>query len=254
MRTTNTLRLTKWIALAATIATLAACSAKPAMEMPSAEAPAAPMPQPVMAITDSPDWMPLFDGKTLTGWRAFNGDGAPKGWTVTSDGELHFAAGTANGQNAMTTKAFADFELELEWKVAEGGNSGIFYRVSEQVDTIHHLALEYQVLDDANHNDGGSGLTSAGSNYALYAPTQKVVRPAGSWNHTRIVAKGKKLQHWLNGKIVVECEVDSDDWNARKAESKFADFPMYGKMTAGHIALQDHGDDVWYKNIRIRTF
>jgi hypothetical protein len=197
---------------------------------------------------DSPDWRPLFDGKTLAGWRAYKKDKAPDGWKA-QDGML---VRLADGGDIVTTDEFADFELALEWKVSEGGNSGIFFRALETSQLIWHNAPEYQVLDNARHKDGASSLTSTGACYALFPPSRNVMRPAGDWNDTRILARGTHVEHWLNGVKIVEYEIGSADWKARVAASKFKVYPGFGEQPKGRIGLQDHGDVVWYRNIRIR--
>jgi hypothetical protein len=194
-------------------------------------------------------WRALFDGKTTAGWRGYRAREMPGGWQVV-DGAL-----TRVGQagDIVTTDQFANFELALEWKVAPGGNSGIFYRVTEEADHAYETGPEMQVLDDARHQDGGSRLTSAGSLYGLYAAPAGVVKPAGEWNAVRIVVNGSHVEHWLNGVKVVEAEMGSPDWERRVRESKFKEWPGFGRAARGHIALQDHGDWVAYRNIKIKV-
>jgi len=194
-------------------------------------------------------WRLLFDGETLDGWRVFGRDGMSEGWAVV-DGNLTRVADGA--RDIITLDQFQDFELSLEWMVEEGGNSGILYRVSEEVDRIFEGAPEMQVLDDANHVDGGDPRTSAGANYALHAAPRGVVRPAGEWNQARIRVEGNHVTHWLNGVVTSEYELGSGDWKARVAASKFAQWPEYGTYGVGHIGLQDHGDRVSYRDIKIR--
>jgi hypothetical protein len=153
----------------------------------------------------------------------------------------------------ITDDEFGDFELALEWKVSEGGNSGIMYRVVDAHEATYQSGPEMQVLDDARHPDGRSRLTAAGAAYGLYPAPAGVVKPAGEWNQVRIVVKGGHVEHWLNGRKVVEYELWSPDWKARVANSKFAQWPSYGLAKKGHIALQDHGDRVAYRNIRVRA-
>jgi hypothetical protein len=194
-------------------------------------------------------WRALFDGKTAAGWRGYKQREMPRGWQVV-DGAL---TRVGEGGDIITTDQFEDFELALEWKVAPGGNSGIFYRVTEDGDRSYHSGPEMQVLDDARHRDGGSRLTSAGSLYGLYAAPAGVVKPAGEWNAVRIVVNGSHVEHWLNGVKVVEAEIGSPDWEKRVGESKFKEWPTYGRAQRGHIALQDHGDWVAYRNIKIKV-
>jgi Domain of Unknown Function (DUF1080) len=197
----------------------------------------------------SGEWLILFDGQSLEAWRGFKKDRVPAGWQVV-DGEL---TRVGEAGDLITREKFGDFELELEWKVAEGGNSGIMYRVTEDAGATYETGPEMQVLDDVRHKDGQSRLTSAGSAYGLYAAPAGVVKPAGEWNAVRIVVRGSQVEHWLNGTKVVEYQLESPDWESKVAASKFKDWPGYGRAASGHIALQDHGDRVAYRNIRIRT-
>jgi hypothetical protein len=196
-------------------------------------------------------WQVLFDGTSTDAWRGYRKDALPGGWKAI-DGSL---TRVARAGDIVTREQFADFELALEWKVASGGNSGIFYRVAEapELETVWQSGPEFQVLDDAEHRDGGRAETSAGACYGLYPAPRGVVRPGGEWNETRIVVAGTHVEHWLNGRKVVAYELGSPDWQARVGASKFADLPRYGREPRGHIALQDHGDWVAYRNIRIRA-
>ncbi len=194
-------------------------------------------------------WRLLFDGQTTDGWRGFRATDMPQGWRVV-DGTL---ARVAPGGDIITVDQFADFELALEWRVGPAGNSGVFFRATEDVPRIYEGAPEMQVLDDERHPDGQSPLTSAGANYGLDPAPRGVVRPAGEWNEARIVARGAHVEHWLNGVKVVEYELWTPEWEARVTNSKFAEWPSYGRAANGHIGLQDHDDPVAYRNIKIRT-
>jgi hypothetical protein len=205
-------------------------------------------PGPTQSPNDSGGWRPLFDGKTLAGWRGFKKADAPAGWKA-QDGMLVRLAG---GGDIVTVDEFGDFELALEWKVSEGGNSGIFYRALETTELIWHNSPEYQVLDNSRHKDGKDPLTSTASCYALFPPAKDVARAPGQWNETRILARGRHVEHWLNGVKVVEFEIGSDEWNKRVAASKFKVYPSFAEQPKGRIGLQDHGDLVSYRNIRIR--
>ena len=193
-------------------------------------------------------WRLLFDGRSLDGWRGYNMEGMPGGWAV-EDGML---TRVGPGGDIITEAQFADFELAIEWRVEPGGNSGVFYRAAEGEERIYHSAPEMQVVDDANHRDGQSPLTSAGANYGLHAAPRGVVRPAGEWNDSRIVVRGSRVEHWLNGTKVVEYELGSVEWAALVGDSKFVEWPAYGQAARGHIGLQDHGDRVWYRDIKVR--
>ena len=194
-------------------------------------------------------WRLLFDGETLDGWRVFGQEGMSEGWGV-QDGSLSRVANGA--RDIITVDQFTDFELSLAWKVEECGNSGIFIRASEEVRRIFEGAPEMQVLDDACHVDGQNPLTSAGANYALHPAPRGVVRPAGEWNEARVRVQGNRVTHWLNGQQIVDYELGTDEWKALVAASKFAEWPEYGTFGTGHIGLQDHGDPVWFRDIKVR--
>lgn len=194
-------------------------------------------------------WRLLFDGTSLSGWRGYGRQDMPAGWTAR-DGML---VRESRAADIITTERFRNFELALDWMVHAGGNSGIFYRAAEGHEAIYFSAPEMQVLDDAVHADGRSPLTSAGAAYGLYPAPRGVVKPAGEWNAARILVNGRHVEHWLNGRKVVEYELHSADWKARVAASKFSEWPAYGQAPEGHIGLQEHGDWVAYRNIRIRT-
>lgn len=192
----------------------------------------------------------LFDGKSLEGWQSRQGGPPSQGWAVV-DGSLTFVPG-AQGGDIRTQGQFADFDLRFDWRASPGGNSGVFYRCSTGPNR-EWLAdgAEYQILDDAGHPDGRSRLTSAAAFYAVYESPAGVVRPGGVWNEGRIVCRGPQVEHWLNGRLVVSYTTGSEDWKRRKAATRFAGTP-YGTGTSGHIVLQDHGDLVAYRNVRLK--
>jgi hypothetical protein len=196
-------------------------------------------------------WRPLFDGRTLAGWRGYRRAQAPAGWQVV-DGAI---TRVAEGGDLLTDEAFGNFELALEWKISPGGNSGIIYRVVEDSSLAYvwQSGPEFQVLDNARHADGRDPLTSAGSDFALYAPVRDVTRPVGEWNEARIVVNGNHVEHWMNGVKLLEYELGGPDWERRVHASKFGAMPRYGRGARGRIALQEHEAWVAYRNIRIRT-
>src|SRR5690606_8102583 len=151
-----------------------------------------------------------------------------------------------------TTDQFENFELSLEWKLSEGGNSGIMFHVTEEGQQTYHTGPEMQVLDDERHPDGQNPLTSAGSNYALHAPLQKTVRPVGERNEVRLRVQDGDVEQWLSGVKVVEYQLGSPEWEQLGAASKFSEWPGYGRAGRGHIALQDHGGWVAFRNIKVR--
>jgi hypothetical protein len=214
----------------------------------SREAPPHPPSLPMTSTSAHGEWRSLFDGRSLDQWRGYRHDRVPEGWQVV-DGAL---TRVGKAGDLITREVFGDFELMLEWMIAEGGNSGIMYRVTEEGTETYQTGPEMQVLDDARHPDARSRLTAAGAVYGLYPAPAGVVKPAGEWNAVRIVVRGNHVEHWLNGVEVAVYEIGSPDWEARVAGSKFGKWPAYGRAPAGHIALQDHGDRVAYRDIRIR--
>ena len=192
----------------------------------------------------------LFDGASLDAWRGFQMEDVPGGWSAI-DGALAFTPGVGGG-TLITRDTYTEFDLRLEWKVGPAGNSGVFFGISEDTESAFQSGPELQVLDNAGHYDGGNPLTSAGSNYGLHAPPEDVTRPVGEWNEVRIVRHGNQVVHWLNGVQIVEYEIGSAEWEAQVAGSKFVQWPDYGRHHEGHLGLQDHGDPVWYRNLRIR--
>jgi len=213
-------------------------------------------------------WRLLFDGTTLSGWRGFHSDQyagnngpIPGGWMV-SDGALHKAAGRGTAEHPggalITVDQFGNFELSIEWKISKGGNSGIKYLVSESLPPTGRgaVSFEYQVLDDDNHPDAKMGIAgnrTSGALYDLIAPAAaKRLRPVGEFNQTRIIVRGDRIEHWLNGVKVVEFDRTSEDYRQHLAQSKFKSTKGFGEARQGHLLLQDHGDAVWYRNIKIR--
>lgn len=197
------------------------------------------------------EWETLFDGKSVEHWRGYKKKTFPeKGWVV-EDGCLKVQR-RGGGGDIVTRKQYADFELTFDWKVAAGANSGVMYRVTEDEHSPWRTGPEYQILDDAKHRDGRNPKTSAAALYAIYPARGGKVKPVGQFNSARIVLKGSKLEHWLNGKKVVTCDLASAEYAKLRDASKFKKMPNFGRRPRGHIALQDHGDDVWFKNIRIR--
>jgi hypothetical protein len=201
-------------------------------------------------VIDAQDWRPLFDGQTLTGWHGHRTLGVvPAGWAVV-DGAI---TRVGEGGDLVTAEQFENFELEFEWMVTPGGNSGVFYRIDPAVEVTYMSAPEYQVLDDSAHRDGGSPLTSAGAAYGLYPSPAGHTSPVGEWNAGRIVLNGATVEHWLNGTQTASYTLWSPEWEQKVKDSKFGDWPPYGRATRGHIGLQDHGDRVAFRNIRIKV-
>jgi 3-keto-disaccharide hydrolase len=193
-------------------------------------------------------WRLLFDGTTTAGWRGYRQPALPEGWRAIDGALTRLGA----GGDIVTIDEFADFELAIDWKLAPGGNSGIFYRVLEGADEMWKMAPEMQLLDDPAYN----GITPeqfTGANYALHAPLRAAANPPGSWNHTRVLVTGAHVEHWINDVKVVEYELWTPDWERRVQASKFKDDARYGRARTGHIGLQDHGASVAFRNIKIRV-
>ena len=203
----------------------------------------------MVGFSSNSEWTVLFDGKTVKGLRGYKQSGFPDSWEVV-DGTLKTVPG--HGVDLISEEVYKNFELELEWKVPKGGNSGIFYFATEEGNYIWQSAPEMQVVDDEKHTDGKNTLTSAGALYALIAPSTNVVKPVGEFNQVRIKVKNNHVEHWLNGTKIVEYVYGSDMMWDLVAKSKFNTMPQFAKASEGHIGLQgDHGV-IWYKNIRIR--
>ncbi|PYQ72559.1 MAG: DUF1080 domain-containing protein [Acidobacteria bacterium] len=194
-------------------------------------------------------WRVLFDGTSLDAWRGYKSDKVPAGWkivdrTLAKDGRV---------EDIVSKDEFGDFELVMDWKIGEAGNSGIFYRGTEEYEHIYWSAPEYQLLDDAKASDNKTRLTCAGAAYAIYPSPPGHLKPVGEWNTARIVARGAHVEHWLNGFKLLEYELGSPDWQTKVKASKFVDWPNYGRAPRGHIAMQgDHEGALAFRNIRIR--
>ena len=205
-----------------------------------------------LLAADPGGWQALFDGTSTTNWRGYKQANFPtKGWVIEA-GTLKVES-KGGGGDLVTREKFASFELLWEWKVSEGANSGLIYHVSEEFGASYETGLEYQILDDTQHGDGKNPKTSAGALYALIAANAaKQLHPVGQWNKSRLVVYGPHVQHWLNGKLIVQFELGSPELKALIAQSKFKDMPKFAQEASGHICLQDHGDAVWYRNIRVK--
>ena len=196
-----------------------------------------------------PKFINLLESKDLSQFRGYAQEEIGEGWSL--DGKYLYFDGSGGG-DVITRESYDDFDLQVEWKVADGANSGIMYRVSLGDSAPYMSGPEYQILDDAEHSDGKNELTSAGALYGMYPAKNKTLREVGTWNKTRITVDGNNITHYLNGKKVLEAEIGSDDWNQRLGDSKFKDWAKFGKNSEGHIAFQDHGNEVWFRNIRIK--
>lgn len=188
----------------------------------------------------------IFNGENLEGWTTVGGSKDIKAWEAI-DGALHRKSG---GGDIVTEKEYGNFIFDFEWKISPGGNSGVKYKFAKF--DGNWLGCEYQVLDDEKHSDGKLTTHRTGSLYDIIEPRIAAAKPVGEYNKSRIVVNGKRIQHWLNGRLVVDVVVGSPQWEKGFQSSKFKDHEQFGKILQGKILLQDHGDEVWYKNMVIR--
>ncbi|GAB5474953.1 MAG: DUF1080 domain-containing protein [Maribacter sp.] len=216
------------------------------------------------AVDENDGWIYLFDGTSTEGWRAYNGESLPPQWVIehgalTFDTEKRVEAERKGGKDIIYgAEEFENFELYLEWKIPEGGNSGILYHLKEGYNSPPEVSPEYQLLDDLKweeiNNAQLEDWQKTGADYAMHVPDpeQKTIKPAGEWNSSRIVFTQERVEHWLNGKKILSFVPWSEDWYERKSQGKWKDFPDYGKFKKGFIGLQDHDSPLWFKNIKIR--
>lgn len=224
------------------------------------------------------EWVVLFDGKSTEGWRAYNGDALPPGWVakngeLTFDTELGLEQDYKGGKDIIYGKEeFDNFELHVEWKIPEGGNSGIFYHLKEGYDSPPEVSPEYQLIDDDNYAkihdlteynlslgytekpEELKPLQRTASDYAMHPAdtVNKILHPVGEWNSTKIIFTPEKVEHWLNGKMVVSFVPWTDEWYEKKNSDKWKNSPNYGKYKSGYIGFQDHSSPIWFRNIKIK--
>lgn len=208
--------------------------------------------KPVVTGATTAEWISLNEDSD---WRGYNMDSLPSNWSIENGIITCYGKAGDVGGDIISTEQFDNFELAFEWKITEGGNSGVFYHVVE--DTIYHSPYqtgpEYQVMDDEGSSDTMEASQMAGANYAMHeANEKKVLKPAGEWNNGKIIFNRGKAEHWLNGEKIVEFDKNSEDWKARRNSGKWNDFPDYGKTNTGYLALQDHGAGVWFRNVKVR--
>jgi hypothetical protein len=239
--------LTGTAAVALVVAAYGSATATPSVSVEPAEEPA------MTAHSTSPgEWQVMFDGTVTDALRGYGMDGFPADRWVVEAGELRTVPGS--GIDLVTRDTFGDFELEFEWRVAPGGNSGVMYRVVETAEPAWTTGPEYQVLDDALHPDGRDPTTSAAALYDLIAPaTDKRLEPVGSFNRGRIVVRTGRVEHWLNGELVVTYDWDGSAVRDLVAASKFNAFEGFMAAESGHVAFQHHGEEAAFRDIRIRT-
>lgn len=252
------MRIATGLAFAALM--LTACDNKPAetAAAPPAQTPApAPAPETpavntLTAEETAAGWKLLFNGTDLTGWKGYKKDAPGAAWQV-QDGAIALTAGGAG--DLMTADEYGPFELSVDWKISPNGNSGIIYLIQEVdgADNTYNSGPEMQVLDNDGHADGKIPSHRAGALYDLETPPDGAVKPVGEWNTAVVKFTGTHIEHWLNGVKVAESSYGDDAWKKKVAASKFKQWPMFGTFPKGHIALQDHGNQVWYRNIKIKA-
>tara|TARA_B100000029_G_scaffold405938_1_gene406454 strand:- start:4186 stop:5535 length:1350 start_codon:yes stop_codon:yes gene_type:complete len=199
--------------------------------------------------TNNIKWRSLLGDPLADTWRGYRLESMPDGWQMV-DGAL---SRVGDAGDIITIEKFEDFELRFEWKVEHGGNSGVFFGVIEDGDVAWHSGPEYQLLHNAGHPDGQAAITAAGSNYAVHPPIEDMTNPVGEWNRSRLLVRRGHVEHWMNGRHLLSYEIGNDEWQHRVTDSKFSELPLYGQSRRGHIAIQDHGDPIWFRNMRIRT-
>ena len=209
------------------------------------------------------DFEPLFDGESLDAhWHAYGGGDVGEAWKIADDGGAFYLDAAAKdgdghvvgGGDIVTDASFDEYELALEWRISECGNSGVIYNVteSEEYATPWMTGPEMQILDNACHPDAKIVTHRAGDLYDMIAGDSTAVKPAGEWNEARLVVHDGRVEHYLNGTLTASYANTGEDWTAMIAASKFAEMPGFGKTTGGRIALQDHGDEVWFREVRVR--
>ena len=201
-------------------------------------------------------WQLLFDGQTPKGWHGYNMQGVPDVWRVEEGCWVVHGEGGGEEQDIITDGIYRDFAFTVEYKLSAGSNSGIIFQVKE--DTLYTFPYEtgpeIQLLDDSNRPPERriTGVQSHGANYAMYAAKAQPFNPTGEWNRLLLVVKGNHVTHWINGVELVSYEKYSDEWQTLRDSGKWVDFPDYGKFDEGHISLQNHGSQLWFRNIKIK--
>lgn len=207
-----------------------------------------------MQATDA-GWVNLFDGSSLNGWHTFGSSDAGSAWTVDSN-SIRLNASAKDGRgDLVSNESYENFDLKYDWKISKGGNSGLLFYVQDdkpKYEDTYKTGPEMQVLDDERHDDRKKPSHRAGSLYDMIQATPGAVKPAEEWNTAEIISNNGKLDFYLNGVHVVNTTIFDDNWKKMLDNSKFKEWPAFGTFKSGHIALQDHGNDVWFKNIQIR--
>lgn len=218
----------------------------------------------IISCNDNSDWLYLFDGKTTNGWRGYNSEIMPPGWIVkkgvlTFETEKRLEAEYKGGRDIIyVSEEFDNFELYLEWKLPAGGNSGILYHIKEGYTAPYEVSPEYQLIDDLKwgeiNNNSLENWQKTAADYGMYEAeeTEKLIKNAGEWNSSKIIFTPSKVEHWLNGQLVLSFVPWSEDWKKRKEIGKWNEYPDYGKFKKGFIGLQDHDSPLAFREIKIR--
>ena len=198
-------------------------------------------------------WQLLFDGETTNGWHGYNMEGIPDVWVVEDGCFVVFGEGGGEEQDVITNEVYRNFAFTVEYKLSPGSNSGIIYQVKEDPKYTfpYETGPEVQLIDNERY-EGIQDWQSHGANYAMYAPKAQPFNPAGEWNRLFLVVNGNNVTHWINGVKLVCYEKYSDEWTELRNSGKWTDFPDYGIVDEGHIALQNHGSKLWFRNIKIK--
>lgn len=239
----------KYLAAAALASLLVACSGEKTVETEET----------VTEIAPAEEWIDLFDGQSFTGWHKYGGGEVGKAWKI-EDGAIYLDAvnkdgwQTGDGGDIVTDEEFENFHLKYEWKIAQNGNSGVIFFIHESPEYQYpwHTGPEMQVLDNAGHPDAKIISHRAGDLYDLIVSSEETVKPYGEWNQAEIIADNGKLEFVLNGTTIVNTTMWTPEWEALIADSKFKDMPGFAKFKKGKIALQDHGDLVYFRNIVLK--
>jgi len=199
-------------------------------------------------------WKLLFDGKSLKGWRSYQNQ-VTNSWTVNNG--VMYCKGSETDKSdkradMITEKEYENFDLSIDWKISPQGNSGILYMVTEEFPRSYQSGPEYQIIDDLHFPQKLEDWQKTGANYAMDPAPTAAPNPVGQWNTTRIVVNNGHVQHWLNGKKLLDFQMWTDEWKKKKMEGKWKDAPGYGMSKKGHIGLQDHGSEAWFKNLKIK--
>ena len=220
------------------------------------DTPEEPIVEQTNVVEEKPEWVSLFDGQSFNGWHLYNGDSIPDSWAIVDGAMVYTPIEDEPKESIVTDKNYTDFMLSLEWKISEGGNSGFFWGIyeDEKFEEPYSTGPEIQILDNEKHSDGQYETHRAGSLYDMIAPSELVVKEVGEWNLCMLEVNHKTNigNIWLNEVHIVSFEVNGEGWKNMVENSKFKDWQGFGDYTTGKIGLQDHGDKVSFRNIKIK--